>query len=125
MFHIPTPKDASQAMRQAVRYERALKILRDGYTFFTDAELGMVYVCKPGKLHADYIIHLDAHNLFGKAGCDCPDMSGTGEPCKHYIAAKIDADRQAERAEEVAMCAAYETRRALAGVHDSLLPNDF
>jgi hypothetical protein len=123
-FIIPEPKDAQGAQRQAIRHERAKQVIRDGYTFSYDAGLNCIYVCKPGCLHADYIIHGDTNNLTGQAGCDCPDMVKTGEPCKHYLAAWIDAKRHTEDA-DAAQVEAYETARANAGVHESLLPNDY
>ena len=107
-FQIPTPKTAQEANAQANRYNRALVILAEGtYTFSFDSDLAVVYVCEAGKLSAKYIIHLDAANsLDGRAGCDCPDMVKTGQPCKHYFAAKMQMDLEIEDAQ----VAEYELR---------------
>jgi hypothetical protein len=104
-FQIPTPKNATEANAQANRYNRALAILADGtYTFSFDGDLDVCYVIEPGKLSAKYIIHFDAANsLDNRAGCDCPDMVKTGQPCKHYFAAKMEMDREIEDAQVAAM----------------------
>lgn len=99
-----TPKTASEAARLATLAERAEQIIRDGYTFSRDAELGVTYVCKPGHLLASYWI------TDGK--CDCParqrEALGT---CKHQIAAEILRDEEKRVAAQVAQLEeAYEAR---------------
>jgi hypothetical protein len=125
MFHfpIPVPTDAQSAVRQANRHERALQIIAEGYSFLFDTQLQTVDVVKPGRLTAEYTIWLDG-DLNGRKGCDCPDMTKTGEPCKHFYAAAIIAKERAEQEEcDAERCAAYEATRRTAGVHESLLPN--
>ena len=89
------------AIAEALRMERALTILKEGYSF-TD-ELGdgtLIAVCKPGKLAAAYWI------MFGK--CDCPDFMKTGRDCKHMIASEIKQD---EEAMMEALCKEWEARQ--------------
>jgi SWIM zinc finger len=93
-LNVPDPRNAQEALAQAIRHDRAQRILDEGYTFEHDADLNCIYVCKPGALSFSYIIHGDAENLTGKAGCDCPDMQKTGKACKHYLAARILQDEQ-------------------------------
>lgn len=76
------------AMRHARRLESAKEILNEGYTFPVDVELENIYVCKPGRLAASYIIH--------RGQCDCPDFIKHGDLCKHTLAAKILADEDVE-----------------------------
>jgi hypothetical protein len=75
------PRNAQEALQQAVRLERAKQLIEEGYTFTKDADTNMVAVCKPGELHAAYWIgeHVDGTN-----GCDCPDAV-KGNYCKHEI----------------------------------------
>jgi hypothetical protein len=122
-FHLPVPADASSALRQAVRHERALQIIEEGYSFLFDAGTATVDVVKPGRLAAEYTIWLDG-DINGRKGCDCPDMVKTGEPCKHYHAAMIVFEkRTAQEEEDAERCARYEETRRNAGIHESLLPN--
>ncbi len=112
-FTIPVPTDAQAAARQAIRLERAHNIIAEGYGFLFDEGLQTVEVIKPGRLAAEYTIWLDAaESLSGKAGCDCPDMTKTGEPCKHYMAAAIIAQKRQEEEDE-ARCAEFEAKFAV------------
>ena len=91
------------AIAEALCMERALNILKEGYSF-TD-ELGdgtLIAVCKPGKLAADYWI------MFGK--CDCPDFMKTGRDCKHMIANEI---KKADEEMMEALCAEWEARQLI------------
>ena len=75
------PKDIQTAMRHALRLERAKAILEAGYTFSEDKDLDTIFVCKPGRLFADYQI------ASGK--CDCPDFAEHKDVCKHTLALEI------------------------------------
>ena len=83
MITLTTPRNANEALAQAVRMERAEQIIRDGYSFFPDTELDMIAICKPGSLHADYQL------TEGGTVCDCKDFAKTGLACKHIIANSI------------------------------------
>ena len=69
-----TPKNAQEALQQANRFDRAQQIIAEGYTFTQDKELPIVFVCKPGRLYAEYTI---GEQLTGRDGCDCPDFQKT------------------------------------------------
>jgi hypothetical protein len=95
-----TPRNAQEAMMQALRFERAKQILKEGYTFHPDADSDVVAVCKPGSLPAAYWLNML------EPGCDCPDFLKRGQPCKHMIAWEIlEATASFE-----AQCAEYEWR---------------
>ena len=87
------PKDVQTALRLALRFERAKLILAEGYTFSVDEEMQTVYICKPGRLFAHYIIY--------QGQCDCPDFTTHRDFCKHTLAYAL-------RQEEDAQCEAYE-----------------
>jgi hypothetical protein len=90
------PKTASETARFITLTERARQIIADGYTFSTDAEVGITYVCKPGRLASDY-------ELFdGK--CTCPARQRE-RFCKHEIAVAL-IEAETEMWEEI--CAEYE-----------------
>ena len=72
------PKDIQTLMRLAWRTERARQILDAGYTFWPDANMDSVAICKPGRLFAEYSIY--------RGECDCPDFRNYGDFCKHTIA---------------------------------------
>lgn len=105
-FDIPVPNDAQAAVRQAIRNERAIRIIAEGYTFHFDEQTETVDVIKPGRLAAEYTIWLGGLPD-GRKICDCPDMMKTGEPCKHYIAAAIVA-KDREEAYNAHLVAEYE-----------------
>lgn len=97
------PRNAQEAMQQAVRLERAKAILAEGYRFVKDAGSEVVAVCKPGMLKATYWINLLSE------GCDCPDYMKTGLPRKHMVAYQLLQDEQAgEAAMWEAQCKQWE-----------------
>jgi hypothetical protein len=83
MITLPTPRTAPEALRQARTAERAALIIQEGYSFFPDAELEMIAVCKPGFLHAEYWL------TEGGKVCDCGDFVNRKDYCKHTIANSI------------------------------------
>src|SRR5579859_6125884 len=85
------PRNINDARRLILREERARLILKEGYTFWPDAELDTVAVCKPGRLAADYWID------GGK--CDCPDFEAHGDFCKHVLAYDMVMEEAAQVAE--------------------------
>ena len=95
------PKTASEANRLAILAERAREIITDGYTFSTDTEIGVTYVCKPGELHSSYEI--------SDGRCNCPAREKE-RTCKHELAAELLAD---ETAKWEAICAQYDAEQAL------------
>jgi hypothetical protein len=96
-----TPRNAQEAMQQALRFERAKQIIKEGYTFHQDADSDVVAVCKPGSLAAAYWLNMLSD------GCDCPDFLKTHKPCKHMIAWEILED---DAANMEAQCAEYDLR---------------
>ncbi len=97
------PRNASDAIAQANRFDRAKQLLTDGYTFHKDADSDVVAVVKPGTTAAAYWLNMITE------GCDCPDYMKNSRPCKHMIAWDI---LQAQEAEELAgleaQCAEYD-----------------
>ena len=113
MFHsnIPTPKNASVALRLAIRHERAQQIITEGYTFHYDALLGITYVCKPGESTATYCICDKSEIVAPNGGCSCPDYQNPAHQdfCKHSLALAIYQTHQEELNFE-AMCEDYDLR---------------
>src|SRR5438105_2764972 len=72
------PSNAQAAWQLARCWQRALDILKAGYSFWPDEELESVAVCKPGRLYAHYLIT--------RGVCDCPDYGRNGDYCKHTLA---------------------------------------
>ena len=100
------PRNAPEALHQARRHERAQTLLREGYSFTWDADTKTVFVCKPGRLYAEYTI---GEQLTGKDGCSCPDFQKNGIPCKHMAAWQLlQAEQADEDANFAAQCARYD-----------------
>lgn len=87
-------RNASEALQQAIRFDRAKQVLAEGYTFHKDADTEAIAVCKRGSTAAVYWIDLLS------TGCDCPDRLKTGKECKHELAYEF---LQAEKTEEAGM----------------------
>jgi predicted nucleic acid-binding Zn finger protein len=99
------PVNATDALRFARTLEKAKAILAAGYYFELDAELELVFVCKPGQLSAAYWIFLGEGDEILPRGCQCPDFTHRGGYCKHTLAWNM---LEAEREEEERKIARYE-----------------
>lgn len=103
-MNYPQPRTASEALRLANTEAKAKAILSEGYYFEEDKEMSLIYVCKPGKLSAAYMISTekDAHLW---EGCSCPDFQNRGGYCKHFLAWKY---LQAQEESDLAQCEEYD-----------------
>ncbi len=64
---IPESKNEQEAVAQADRWERAQRLIEEGYTFWPESDPDQIAVCKPGRLVAEYWSTED--------GCNCPDAA--------------------------------------------------
>src|SRR5690348_3836483 len=105
------PRDINQARRQADRYQRALRMSAQGYTFRADEDAAEVYlVDKP-----DGTVHCVQVQI---PACSCVDFQKHEEPCKHIHFVNLEL----ENAQQVLE---YEERVRNAGVSPNMLPADF
>lgn len=111
------PTNAVDALRLARTTEKAKAIIADGYDFELDAELNIVYVCKPGSGAFAYIINLDPADtdpeMVLKFGCNCPDFQHHGNYCKHLLAYRMIQEEQEEEKAQIARYEEQEYGRAV------------
>ena len=92
------PKTASQAAFVARVYERAQRLLQDGYVIKQRSRKTLFAIFKPGNIsrHADYVVDMTPDY----ERCTCKGFPA-GD-CKHRLAVALMLDEQAREAAQVA-----------------------
>lgn len=127
-----TPRNISDALRQAKCWEKAQGMKAEGYVWNTICK-NFFRIFKPENTtqdKADYVVDLTA----GMEHCNCPDFEKHEDYCKHTLFMQAEVKAQEDAAQQVfdlAACeatfAAYDAEKAAlqTGLIDELLPAPF